>query len=305
MQDAVLIYNAAAGGRQGASPEELVAALREAGFEAEYRETASEDDLDRVLADTHGTVFVAGGDGTVRGVALRLIGRQGVQLGLIPMGTSNNIATTLEIMGRPLDVARAFQGARVRPLDVGRVSAPWGEDLFLEACGCGAFAEVLAAYDPEEPKSPLRAVTALLKTLTSFEPLPLTLTTDDRPQPEVLTAVLEVMNIKATGNGLRLATTADPSDGRLNVVQVDAGNRDGLLAYLAALARDDFEALPSVQADEVSRVEIPYFGQVFHLDGEVRSALPGVLGCVRIRVEPGALQVLIPPQAAEKPSEQG
>lgn len=293
-REATLIFNPQAGGTGRSSPDELLGALRELGYRAEYRPTDTEADLAAVLAGARGTVFVAGGDGTVRAAALHLAGREGVCLGLIPMGTANNIGRALGIEGPPLDVIAGYAGAGAVPLDLGRVSAPWGEDLFVEACGCGAFAEVLAEYDPEEGKSPLRALGALTSALGSFEPLSLALDLDGQPQPPDAYTLVEVMNTKATGPRLRLATRADPTDGCLDVIRVAAGDQGGLLGYLAALARDNFEELPSVQAGPARRVEIPYVGQAFHVDGQARPAQPGGSGTVRIEVWAGALRVLAP-----------
>ncbi|MEF2276755.1 diacylglycerol kinase family protein [Deinococcus sp. YIM 134068] len=292
--EATLIFNAKAGGSRHSSPDVLVEALHELGYQPVYRATDDEADLTAALADARGTVFVAGGDGTVRAAALHLAGRRGVRLGILPLGTANNIGRTLGIEGAPLDVLARYADARPVPLDLGRVTAPWGEDLFLEACGCGAFADVLAEYDPEEGKSPLRAVGALASALRDFTPPPLPLTLDGRAHPETALALLEVMNTRATGPRLRLATTADPTDGRLNVIRVDGDGLDGVFAYLAALARDEFEELGSVQSHEAQVVELPYVGQAFHVDGEVRPARPGVTGVVRVEVWPGALQVLVP-----------
>lgn len=297
--EATLIFNGKAGGSETASPDHLVEALHQIGYRPVYRATDSEEDLNEALASVTGTVFVAGGDGTIRAAALYLAGRRGVTLGVIPMGTANNIGRMLGVQGEPLDVIARYQGAQVMPFDIGKVSAPWGVDYFLEACGCGAFADVMAQYDPEDGKSPVRAVQALATTLTAFDPAPVSLNLDGQELPDVPYALLEVMNTKATGPRLRMATSADPHDGRLDVIRIDQQERDGVLAYMAALARDDFEALPSVQADQIQVIEIPYHGQSFHVDGEVRPGEQGMAGTVRIEVWPAALQVLVPRVAAE------
>lgn len=294
MTDALLIFNGKAGSSTQASPDHLVEALHAIGYRPVYRATDDEADLAAALANAPGTVFVAGGDGTVRAAALRLAGRPNIQLGVIPMGTANNIARTLGVEGSPLEVVASYAGARATPLDLGRVWAPWGEDLFLEACGCGAFADVLAEYDPEAGKSPLRAVGAVASTLGHLEPLPLALVLDGQPQPEIPYALLEVMNTPATGPRLHLAASADPCDGQLNVLRMDADQQGGLLTALAALARGEFEELGSVQNDPARRVEIPYRGQPFHVDGEVRPPRPDRSGTVTIEVWAGALSVLRP-----------
>lgn len=291
----MLIFNRRAGSSRGLSPEDVVEALAEAGFRAEYRETADRKDLGAALEHLPGPVFVAGGDGTLRAAALHLLGRPGVTVGLLPMGTSNNVAATLGVPARPLEVARGFRNARPHPFDVGRVTAPWGEDHFLEACGCGAFADLLAAYRPDQPKSPLRAVRALVSTLGEFTPRPLAATLLDVPaHPLKRTAMLEVMNTRGVGNGLRFATHADPGDGLLDVVQVDGDRLDPVPGYLAALARNSFADLPSVHTARAKRVEVTYTGQTFHVDDEIRHPLPGASGQVRIEVRPEALSMLVP-----------
>lgn len=297
---ATLIFNTNAGGSAEDSPDHLVEELHKIGYRPVYRATDSEEDLVEALKDVQGAVFVAGGDGTIRAAAMHLAGKAGVTLGVIPMGTANNIGRMLGVQGKPLDVIASYREAKVLPFDIGRVTAPWGEDLFLEACGCGAFAEVMAEYDPEEGKSPVRAAQALGTALGNFEPSAVPLKIDEETIPDVPYALLEVMNTKATGPRLRLATSADPHDGLLDVIRIDQHERDGVLAYLAALARDAFEELPSVQASQARLIEIPYHGQAFHIDGEVRTGEQGAIGTVKIEVWPGALQVLVPnPPAAE------
>ncbi|ACO45295.1 diacylglycerol kinase family protein [Deinococcus deserti] len=291
---ATLIFNTNAGGSETCSPDHLVEELHKLGFRPVYRATDSEDDLERALTDVHGTVFVAGGDGTIRAAAVHLAGRPDITLGVIPMGTANNIGRMLGVQGHPLEVVASYRNALIQPFDVGRVTAPWGEDLFLEACGCGAFADVMAEYDPEEGKSPVRAAQALSSALREFEPVTVALSLDGEALPEMPYVLLEVMNTKATGPRLRMATSADTQDGLLDVIRIAAHEREGVLAYLAALARDDFEDLPSVQATQARVIDIPYHGQAFHIDGEVRPPEQGGMGNVRIEVWPGALQVLVP-----------
>lgn len=296
---ATLIFNAGAGGSGTSSPEALAEALYGIGYTPVYRATDSEAELQSALSGVTGPVFVAGGDGTVRAAALHLAGRTDVTLGIIPMGTANNVARTLGIAGDPQTVIAAYAGARAAPFDVGRVTAPWGQDVFLEALGCGLFAEVMAAYDPEQGKSPLRAAGALGAVMRDFTPPPLILTLDGEAQPALDCLLLEVMNTPATGPRLPLCSGADPGDGLLNVVRVDAGQGEGLLTYAAALAAGDFAELPSVISTPARCTEIPYHGQPFHVDGEVRPARPdlarpGTSGVVRVEVWAAALRVLVP-----------
>lgn len=298
LPQATLIFNAKAGGSEHASPDHLVEKLHQIGYRPVYRATDCEDDLREALQDVQGHVFVAGGDGTIRAAALHLAGREGVVLAPIPMGTANNIGRTLGVEGEPLDVIEKYRGAQTRPFDLGRVRAPWGADLFLEACGCGAFADVITEYDPEGGKSPLRAVQALVTTLGSFDPPSVSVSVDGVTQAPQPYALLEVMNTQATGPRLQFAGHASPCDGQLDLVAIDAENRQTMLAYVTALARGEFADLSSVEARPVRRVSIPYSGQAFHVDGEVRPPVTAG-GQVDIEIWAGALQVLVPAEEAQ------
>ena len=78
--EATLIFNTKAGGSERCSPDHLVEALHRIGYRPVYRATDSEDDLLQALREVQGTVFVAGGDGTIRAATLHLAGREGVVL---------------------------------------------------------------------------------------------------------------------------------------------------------------------------------------------------------------------------------
>ena len=76
--------------------------------------------------------MVGGGDGTVSSVVDALAGT-GVTLGLLPLGTANDLARTLEV---PLDLAAAcatVANGKVVDIDVGRI----GGTAFLNVASLG------------------------------------------------------------------------------------------------------------------------------------------------------------------------
>src|SRR5947209_9369175 len=106
------------------------------GIELEVQYKTLEDPGERLAtraADEHAElVIAAGGDGTIHAVASGLIKRE-TTLGIIPMGTMNNLAHSL---GIPHDVEKAcaiiIEG-ETRAIDVGNVN----EQVFLEVAGIG------------------------------------------------------------------------------------------------------------------------------------------------------------------------
>ena len=293
---AALIYNPTAGGNAAASSDDLVAALAAAGFEPDFRPTASEADLDAALEAPADLVVVAGGDGTVRAVATRIAGR--LPLAPVPMGTSNNIARSLELTGSPQEIVAGLRNPRRAPFDLGRARGPWGETTFLEAVGWGLFADTLVRYDPQAPKSPVRGAQAVIGALTNLEARDYRLTFDgDALEGRYL--LLEAMNTPMTGNSMRLAPEASTGDGLLDVVMVEEGGRVGLLDYFTHLMAGKLEALPNVTIRRCRRFGLEWDGSPIHLDAEVEGAIGVAIekpasGLVELELVRGGLELWLP-----------
>src|SRR4051812_8500037 len=138
---AVLFHNPKAG-KKGYGKDNILAALKLADHSARYVSTKSDvfkKELEKVSADF---VVVAGGDGTVAEVIAHL-GNRKLPIGILPPGTANNIARSLEIAGEPQILVETWRMDRTRRLDVGRAEGPWGLTPFVEAFGVGVIPEMI------------------------------------------------------------------------------------------------------------------------------------------------------------------
>lgn len=263
-----LIYNADAGGGGRLTPEEVQEALGEAGYDAVYEPTEREEDLDSVLRGIEGLVVVAGGDGTVRAVATRLIGEDAAMAPL-PMGTANNLCATLGIEGPPLEAIARLRQPRKCLFDIGHVKAPWGEDYFVEGAGLGFFADALHEYEPEKGKSILRGMSSVSEIFSrGFDHE--TIVHIDGHYKRGKFLLVELLNAPAIGPRLKFAPDADPTDGLIQVVFISASEREGFLSYMTSMLSEDLEKLSSVEVMQDTAVEIMWTGFPFHIDGEVR-----------------------------------
>jgi diacylglycerol kinase family enzyme len=238
-------------------------------------------------------VVAAGGDGTVSAAARLLSGRP-VPLAILPLGTANNIARTLQGDASAEQLVAGWNTATRRRVDVGVVRGSWGERRFLEAVGVGLVPVCIASTDLE-PLSGDDVATNLAgaleryrEILSTFKPRRWTLRLDGEEMTgEFILA--EILNTRSVGPNIVLSDTADPSDGWFDVVTAGEEQRDDLVRYF----KDRLEggagrlSLPSRRA---RHIELQGQGDA-HVDDElVQSAIPGALS---IHIEPGAVEVLV------------
>jgi diacylglycerol kinase (ATP) len=296
-----LLHNPSAGEGEH-SRHELVRALMDAGHAVTYRST-KEKDYDKILNEPGDLVMVAGGDGTIRKAAGRLLGR-GVPLALLPLGTANNIAKALGVDGSPEQIIAGLATARLRRFDAGLAKGAWGESHFLEAVGLGLFAITMCLVESRadhrigraehEDLGLTRDLRYLGRVLRDLRPRAWHLEVDGEDlSGEYL--LCEVMNTPSIGPNLRVAPQADISDGLFDVVLAAESERDALRGYITARAAgDDPEAdLPIRRARQISIIAA---GAELHVDDELERPHeePSAMGTlIQLTQLPGALEFLV------------
>lgn len=163
-------------------------------------------------------VIAAGGDGTIEAIASGLVGSQTV-LGVIPLGTYNNIATSL---GIPKDLAQAcalIAAAPVRAIDVGQVRARGMKRprLFFEVGAVGIAAPLAVAGQGME-KGRWGAVARYLPGAVEMVPGHLGMRLEGRgPAQRARSLLALVANTPRAGAGLLVVPQARMDDGLFDV----------------------------------------------------------------------------------------
>lgn len=271
---ATLIYNPNAGATMQLSPDQLIHALRQAGYDPVYTPTLLENDLDGVLAEPKGLVVVAGGDGSIRAVAIRLLGKN-IRIAPIPMGTANNLCRMLELNGKPLDIIAGLADPEERDIDLWQVTTPYGPDYFLEALGIGGGADVMEKYNPEGGKSIRRGIQSILQTLNGYQPKFFHINVDGQDFSGSY-FLCEVMNSPMVGHHFVLAPEAKPDDGLFDLVLVHANERASIVKFAKAVFTKSVGRLPEVSIYRGHKLEIAWRGFPLHLDGTVTAGFDGV-----------------------------
>ena len=282
----LLLHNPTAGAGHP-NAEELLRQLRAAGFRPEYQ--SSKENYRQTLHKQWDLVIVAGGDGTVAGVARRLPNRD-IPLAILPVGTANNIARALGLNSDIEALISCLGTAQPKRLDIGLARGPWGKRLFLEAVGFGTIAKAIAHSAPKLPKA-LRIDVGreeLQNYLAKAEGERFEIAIDG----EVFAGeflLLEIMNLGRTGPALPISFTAAHDDGLLDVVFVFKNDRAPMLAWL----NNPEDAPPPVTVRKGRSVHLKWEYSHARIDDRVylppKSASP-----IKITLEKDGLTVLVP-----------
>jgi diacylglycerol kinase (ATP) len=289
-----LVYNPTAG--EGLDEQELTQLLEDAGHQV--RAVSRKSEWKKSLERPADLVVAAGGDGTICKVAVALADRN-VPLGILPMGTSNNVGKTLDLTGDARPVIAAWDGREPAPFDLGRVSGPSDEALFVESFGGGAIASLITDRDDIDDSVVLlgretdRSLHRLGVLLAEEPERPWTVAVDGQRHDGAYLAV-EIMNIRFVGPNLPIAPDADPRDGQLEVVLIGPNERQALRAYVDGMldvAAAELPKLPSVRGKEIA-LEAPA-GVQFHLDDNAWPDDEPLAEdtAISVRVQAGALRV--------------
>lgn len=268
----LVVSNAAAGSNEDGALDEAVEIWREAGLEVEVVATEGREELERALADHRGrTVVAAGGDGSLHAVvqALHDLGEADeVTVGLLPLGTGNDLARGTGVPLDTAEAARALLTAEPRAMDLlvdqdGMVGVN-AVNLGIGAAASERAAGLKAGLGPAA--YPVGAVAAGA-TEGGWQ---LTITVDDRVVVDD-EAVLHVVigNGPSIGGGTNAAPDADPEDHVADVVVSLATGAMARMGYASDLQRGRH-----VERDDVIRLtgrEVVIAGDEhpWNVDGEL------------------------------------
>jgi diacylglycerol kinase (ATP) len=206
--------------------------LRKKQAREETRAAATSGNYDLVIA--------AGGDGTVEAVARGLLDTR-IPLGIIPLGTFNNVATSLRV---PMDLRRACRliatGER-HPLDVGfvRTADHKKERPFLEigTVGLGAIAGKIGQ---DVLKGRWAPALADVPTAVEMASVPMRIRVDGGEAISVRSLLVTVSVAPRAGAGLQLAPRARMDDGLFDITIFEGSDTAAVLADFASTAFGPF-----------------------------------------------------------------
>lgn len=250
--------------------------------------------VQEVLSDRGCDLLVlGGGDGTVSSVVDFLADRN-VALGLIPTGTANDFARTLQIPFGTKAACETVARGKIVDVDLGLA----GDNYFLNVASVGLSVGVTRALSPSMKKL-MGAVAypiAATKAFFRHESFSARLTfPDGEHAPVTLDRLLQVAvgNGRFYGGGLVVAPESGIDDHTLDVYALESVRYRELLGILREFRSGHFLRRSGVASYRTPRVVLETDPvQPINIDGEIVARTPK-----EIRVARNALTVLVPQHA--------
>jgi diacylglycerol kinase (ATP) len=293
-----LLHNPDAG-NEDHSEEKLVSLLEANGFECRYNSLNKknwkkmQEDVDFIVA--------AGGDGTIRKITKQLLDRKLSEktwpIGLLPLGTANNIAQTLHINDDSEDIIRSWHHAQVKNFDVGRINGLSDVKFFLESFGFGLFPYMMRKMkkvekkNNETPEKEMKTALEMLhEMIFSYEPKHCELEVDAIDHSGNFLLV-EIMNTRLIGPNLFLSPHGDPGDGQFEIILIPEKDKEKLATYVSNKIKGIDEPYTFEQL-KGKEIKIRWGGTHVHADDEALKLSKNEK--VNIELREGLLKFLVP-----------
>ena len=259
------------------------------GLELIYRSTKRSSDfqdLIRQYADRVDCVIIGGGDGTLNAALPALMDTR-LPLGILPLGTANDLARTL---GIPADLRQACaivaQG-QTKPIDVGQVN----DRYFFNVASIGLSVNITRQLSGDIKKRWGVLAYAIAAIQALWKSRPFTAQIEANGEAIVVKTVqIAVGNGRYYGGGLSVAWDATIDDRRLDLYSLEIAHWWQMLPLVPAMHAGRLHECANVRTIEAEAFRITTRRpKAINTDGELMTYTPA-----DFRVLPGRISVFSP-----------
>jgi diacylglycerol kinase (ATP) len=285
---ALLIINAKS--RSGASQCEMaVESLKAHGIEPVHLDCECREDLSPLIVQHAGEVdcaIVGGGDGTLNAAAFGVIEAR-IPLGILPLGTANDLARTLEIPTDLDGAARIIAEGRTRRIDLGLVN---GQPFFnVASIGLSAELAQMLTNDIKRRFGRLGYALVALKVLSRARPFRAIIASETETV-RVRTLQIAVGNGRYYGGGNAVEKDAAIDDQRLDLYSLELEKAWKLALMARSFRYGEHGAWSEVRAIRAQEFDIrTRRPRPINADGEIVTQTPA-----HFSIKPRAVTVFAP-----------
>lgn len=231
-------------------------------------------------------IVCIGGDGTLSEV-VNVIAGNDATLYIVPTGTGNDFIRALGLPKDPMVAFCAQFDGEDATLDCGKINGR----PFLNVAGSGFDVEVLRKTEALKAQYPGAKAyrKAVLSTLEKFNAFHAEISIDDEPFFPVRATIVEIANGQCIGGGMRVAPSAKPDDGLLDVVIVNKVPRWSVPFLFPLFIGGLHVHLPVTTVRRAKKVTLRAQGMVVEVDGQLAK-----MDEAKFEIMEGALRVKRP-----------
>lgn len=232
-------------------------------------------------------VVVCGGDGTINAAA-RGIMAVGKPMGILPLGTANDLARTLGIPPDPVGAAEIIAAGVTRRIDIGDVNG----HPFFNVASVGLSAELARSLTAETKRRWGRFgyAVAAVRALAAARPFRATIRSASGAEASVRTMQIAIGNGVHYGGGNVVDAAAAIDDGRLDLYSLEVASVWKLALMLPAFRNGRHGAWKEVRTERCTAFDIETRRpRPVNTDGELVTFTPA-----HVRVIPDAVEVFAP-----------
>lgn len=255
--------------------EDAEAFLKKSGHQilntSEDLKTFSMEDMILKYRNEAELVVVGGGDGSVNAALPGLV-KTGLPLALIPLGTANNMARTLEI---PSDLEKALElisHGRVKKIDLGIVNKIY----FVNVAGLGLSTDVnrKVPHDLKRKLGVFAFIWTALRLSYKMTPFRTTITCDGKSSRS-LSWQISVCNGKHYGSGLTIEEDATLTDGKLDCLSTEVKRWWHGFFLIPAIIRGKYDPSHDVSLFQGQTLKIETRRPMkIDVDGDIKTKTP-------------------------------
>ncbi|NMB53759.1 MAG: diacylglycerol kinase family lipid kinase [Leptolinea sp.] len=252
-------------------------------------------------AAAHGykTVVALGGDGTIHEVINGLMEapvEKRPKLGIVPVGSGNDFATTMNIPRNSEDAMRRVFSGTPRKIDVASVMDESGrKEYWMNTLGMG-FDSAVNFHSREVPifQGFMIYFLAVFRTMIeNYRPFTVNFSIDGESR-EKRTLMFTVTNGKREGGGFMLAPDASQDDGLLNYTIVDVISRIQMFSAIPHFLKGTHASLNYVETGTFKKISLKSDQPLWiHADGEIFAGFSSHVTELTLEVIPSAIELII------------
>ena len=274
--------------------ERAVARFQELGIDVVAivgKDAANARELAQRAVDEGTDAFVVvGGDGVIR-LALQVLARSDIPLGIVPAGTGNDHAREYTLpTADPAAAVDVIAAGRTETIDLGLIHGPDGSQTWFGTVAATGFDSLVSdrVNRMRWPHGRMRYNLAIIAEISRLRPLPFRLVFDGQREIIADLTLAAFGNTRSYGGGMLICPSADHSDGMLDVTMVRAGSRTKLIRLFPTVFKGTHIDLEEVTTERARTIRVESPGINAYADGDYVCPLP-----VEISAVPRALRILV------------